>query len=87
LAATVKEGLPLNKKKILNPNFRPRWAILSFLPSYILLTPQHSPPFLNISISPNIYLPSFTMGFTDFVSDAGLAIANSFFSTRSYIVG
>lgn len=27
------------------------------------------------------------MGFTDFVSDAGLTIANNFLSTRSYIVG
>jgi hypothetical protein len=27
------------------------------------------------------------MGFTDFVSEAGLTVANSFFATRSYIVG
>ncbi|KAI9373055.1 hypothetical protein BJX61DRAFT_404537 [Aspergillus egyptiacus] len=27
------------------------------------------------------------MGFTDFVSDAGLTIANSFFESRSYVVG
>lgn len=27
------------------------------------------------------------MGFTDFVSDAGLTVANSYLSTRSYIVG
>ncbi|KAH8697367.1 putative eukaryotic translation elongation factor 1 subunit Eef1-beta [Talaromyces proteolyticus] len=27
------------------------------------------------------------MGFTDFVSDAGLTIANSYLSTRSYVVG
>lgn len=27
------------------------------------------------------------MGFTDFVSDAGLSLANNFLSTRSYIVG
>jgi hypothetical protein len=79
LAVTVKkkEGLaPAKQKENSHPNFRPRSSFFN--------PPSHSSPLFFLS---EFIHPSFTMGFTDFVSDAGLAIANNFLSTRSYIVG
>lgn len=49
------EGLPLSKKKILNPNFRPRWATHPFLSSFNT-TSDISPLFLLFHIYPSLLI-------------------------------
>lgn len=66
--------------------------LLSALQSYLVLfffsltsCQALSPPLSIFYLQ--LVIHTFTMGFTDLVSDAGLTMANNFLSTRSYIVG
>lgn len=88
LCCDGKGGAPAKQKENSQPEFQTTLGH-PFLSSFFNPPSDISPLFffskythLLISIT-----PSFTMGFTDFVSDAGLTVANNFLSTRSYIVG
>lgn len=57
------------------------------LPSLSLSPLLLSTPFFDPRSSPHTLSQTITMGFTDFASETGLTIANSYLATRSYIVG